>query len=216
MAEPVLKNEFPDSIIKTINDEISFNAPVRTLSVLIPIDMVKFGRDCIELHNDIVKKILKEPRLKLGDRIVGTTGSTHQILLRKGLASPLKVFSFVTQTDKPATGNASAHKLQESVGEYVKKNYGGLGVSIYGVSALDGYHSMLLTYRIKNGVHEFNLIDQGPATSILTGKSTFNTAQGFDTALSEYVRDKQGKRTRGGHQYQANIQIYKIYPGKTK
>ena len=75
---------------------------------------------------------------------------------------------------------------------------------------------MLVTYRIKNGTHEFNLIDQGPATSILTGKSTFNTAQALDSALSDYVRDRQGKRTDGGHQFPANIQIYKIYPGKPK
>ena len=106
-------------------------------------------------------------------------------------------------------------KLKQSIGEFVKKNHGaGTGVSIYGVSPLNGYHSILLTYRIKNGIHDFSLIDQGPATSFLTGKSTFNTAQALDTSLSDYVRDKQSKRTEGGYEYPAIIQIYKIYPSK--
>lgn len=101
-----------------------------------------------------------------------------------------------------------------SVGGYVRINHSGSGVSIYGVSAMDGYHSMLLTYQIKNDIPIFTLIDQGPATSILTGKSIFHTAMDLDAALEEYVRDKKSKRTRGGHEYPANIQIYRIFPGK--
>ena len=120
--------------------------------------------------------------MKLGSQIVGH-GSTHQILQRKGLAGPLVVFPFVTSAAVPvlAKGNATAVKLKQSIGEFVKKNHGaGTGVSIYGVSPLNGYHSILLTYRIKNGIHDFSLIDQGPATSFLTGKSTFKTAQALD------------------------------------
>jgi hypothetical protein len=89
--------EFPDGVIQDIEKEISYNAPVRTLSTLIPIDSLKFGRDCIEIHNDLLRKIYRDPGMKLGDRIVGTPTSTHQILLKKRLAGPLKTFPFVTK-----------------------------------------------------------------------------------------------------------------------
>jgi hypothetical protein len=216
MSQAGAKNEFPNSVIETIKNEISFNAPLRTISTLIPISSIRFGKDCIQLHNAIIRQLFKDPDMKLGDRIVGTPGSTHQILRRQGKAGPLKVFSFFTKAGKQSTGNATAHKLMESVGDYVIKQYGGNGVSIYGVSALDGYHSMLLTYQKKNGQSEFVIIDQGPATSYLSGKLTAHSSKALDEALTDYIRDKQEKRTAGGYQFPANIQIYKINPDTDK
>jgi hypothetical protein len=151
--------------------------------------------------------------MRLGDRIVGEGTSTHHILHKQGLAGNLYIFRFVNKNGRRSTGNATAHKLEKSVGAYVKAHYSGKpGVSIYGLSVLDGYHSMLLTY---DGT-EFALIDQGPATSILSGKSTFSVESVMDDALSEYVRDRQDKRVGKANQYQypAIIQVYKIYPSK--
>ncbi|MGD8910170.1 MAG: hypothetical protein PVI92_12580 [Chromatiales bacterium] len=203
---------FPDSIIQSIENEIAFNAPIRSISTLIPIDSVKFGRDCIELHNDIIRKLFSAPDMSLGDRIVGGPSSTHQILRNKGLAGPLKTFGFVTESGVDTKVNSNAHHLKESVGEYIMMNSSKNGVSVYGLGALDGYHSMLLTCRMKDGAPEFMLVDQGPATSLFTGKSVFTSAEELDSALSEYVRAKQDKRTVGGYEYPANIQIYQIHP----
>lgn len=207
---------FPISVIEGINNEISFNAPLRTISTLIPISSIRFGKDCIQLHNAIIRQIFKKPDMKLGDRIVGTPNSTHQILQRQGKAGPLKVFWFFTKAGKKSAGNATAHKLMESIGDYIKKNYCGKGVSIYGVSTLDGYHSMLLTYQENNIHSKFVLIDQGPATSYLSGKLTAHTSVELDEAITDYVRAKQDMRTAGGYQFPANVQIYKIYPGKER
>lgn len=73
---------------------------------------------------------------------------------------------------------------------------------------------MLLTY---DG-SKFTLIDQGPATSILTGKSSFKVESVLDDKLAEYVRDRQNVRIGNDkkHQYPANIGLYKIYPGTPK
>ena len=152
--------------------------------------------------------------MRLGDRIVGSGTSTHQILYKQGLAGELTTFRFVTKNGRRSSGNASAHKLEESVGAYVKTQYSGTpGVSIFGLSILDGYHSMLLTY---DG-SKFALIDQGPATSFLTGKSTFTVESVLDDDISEYVRGLQDKRVGKSKQYQypAVIQMYKIYPSKS-
>lgn len=91
-------------------------------------------------------------------------------------------------------------------------------MSIFGVSAMDGYHSMLLTFQMKDGKSTFTLIDQGPAISFLTGKSAFSTAESLDAALSEYVRDRQNKRVGKNDQYEypADISVFKIYPGTPK
>ena len=67
--------------------------------------------------------------------------------------------------------------------------------------------------RKRDGASEFTLLDQGPATSFITGRSTYHTSSEFDSALEEYVRDRQGKRTKGGYEYPSNIQIYRLFPG---
>jgi hypothetical protein len=153
--------------------------------------------------------------MKLGSQIVGNK-STHQILQKMGLASPLETFSFLTQKGGKSVGNATAWDLKRSIGMYIKQNHKGSGVSIYGVSAMNGYHSMLVTYRTNQGASEFILLDQGPATSLITGRSTYHTASELDSALEEYVRDKKGKRTKGGYEYPSNIQLYRLFPGKGK
>ncbi|MCP4495036.1 MAG: hypothetical protein GY820_48205 [Gammaproteobacteria bacterium] len=212
------KKVWPVSIIKDIEDIYSYNAPIRTISILIPINSVKFGMDCIKLLNAIIKKLYKNDQMKLGDRIIGTRTSTHQILKDQGLAGELKTFSFLTESGNRAMGNATAHELKDSVGAYIKKWHRGTGVSIFGVSAMDGYHSILLIYQLKDGKSEFTLIDQGPATSLLTGKSTFLTAGALDASLSEYVRDRQDKRVgkNAKYEYPADIALFKIYPGTPK
>jgi hypothetical protein len=82
---------------------------------------------------------------------------------------------------------------------------------------MDGYHSMTLTYRKKNKASEFYLIDQGPGTSLLTGKFKAKTPQELDEALNAYVRSKKGVRIGDtDYQYPATIGIYRIYPNTVK
>ena len=76
---------------------------------------------------------------------------------------------------------------------------------------------MTLTYRKKNKGPEFFLIDQGPATSLLTGKFKAKTPQEFDEALIAYFRSKKDVRIRDTeYQYPATIGIYRIYPDTVK
>ncbi len=93
-------------------------------------------------------------------------------------------------------GNASVWDLKSRVGEYVKINHIGTA-EIYGVDAMNGYHTMLLTYRARGGASEFTLLDQDSATSFLAGRLIFHTASESDSVLEEPVRDRQGKRTKG-------------------
>ncbi|MFO1370452.1 MAG: hypothetical protein U1F46_15780 [Marinagarivorans sp.] len=208
--------EWPESVVKEITDSIVGNAPTRTFSTLIPFESIKFGKDCIELHNSIIRLLYKDEKMKLGDRIVGGSTATHTILNNQGLAGALKEIIFLDTKGNDASGNGTASRLKESIGDYVKKHHTA-GVSIFGVSALDGYHSMLLTYRLTNDKKsEFMLVDQGPATSIISGKATFSTAKALDDALSDYVLGLKDKRTKGNYEYRANIGLYKIYPKASK
>jgi hypothetical protein len=215
MVQVRSRTDFPDSVLEKIDSAISFNATIRSLTFLIP-GRQDWGKDCIKTHNAIIRKIYNEPNLRLGSKIVGST-STHQILKLKGRAGPLKIFLFWTKRSKKAIGHADADRLMESIGGYVVKNYSGQGVSIYGVSVMDGYHSMTLTYRKKNKESEFYLIDQGPGTSLLTGKFKAKTPQELDEALNAYVRSKKDVRIGDTeYQYPATIGIYRIYPDTIK
>jgi len=102
---------FPVSIVKKIENEMGHNAPIRTISILIPSESISFGRNCIVLHNDIIRKIYDSPDMKLGSQIVGAD-STHKILEKNGRAGPLKVFTFINAKGGESTGNASAHDIQ--------------------------------------------------------------------------------------------------------
>jgi len=155
---------------------------------------------------------------KRGSQIVGE-GSLHEKLKENGRASELKTFKAVDENDKIVRGNAKAEKLQTSIGKHLEKQYNEKegGVNVYGLSVLDGYHSMIVTYgKNEKGKIEFNLFDQGPATSFWSGNSTFETAEKLDEAINNYIKSKQDKRTKNGSEYPANAQIFKIINDEKK
>ncbi len=212
------KGFFPSSVVDDIRDYISGNALKRDISIFLP-DNVVWGKDCIKLHNGIIKDVLfKNEGLQLGDKIIGK-GSTHAKLLQAGKAGELKSFGILTEQGKPARGNAVAYSLKESVGHYIEENYRGSGVQVYGISVNDGYHSVTLTYgKNEKGELEYHLIDNGGATSRITGHTSFKTAQELDNALNEYLRADHTRDYRVGSQKNmqipARIDVYEIYSGK--
>jgi hypothetical protein len=195
---------------------IAGNAIIQDIAYLLGLRAV-WGKDCITLHNGIIRDILLEGRrARLGDRIIGK-GSTYERMLKRGGVSGLKSFAFLTDAGRDAAGNATAHSLKDSAGSYIESNYRGTGVQVYGVSIHDGYHALTLTHGKSGGGNlEFHLIDNGPGTSLLTGHRVFKTAQELDEALCAYIRRDAVKAYRVGRNKDqimpARIDVYEIYP----
>ncbi len=210
------RGAFPTSVITGMRSYIAGNAIKQDIAYIFGLGAV-WGKDCITLHNGIIKDILlKDPRMRLGDRIIGK-GSTHEKMLERGEASELKSFVFLTDKAQAAASNATAHSLKDSLGQYIEGNYRGTGVQIYGVSIHDGYHALTLTYeKDESGSLEYHLIDNGPATSLFTGHRSFKTAQELDLALNSYVRRDTVRSYRVGRNKDqimpARIDVYEIYP----
>jgi hypothetical protein len=211
---------FPVSVVGKIRSYIAGNAIKQDIAYLLGLSAV-WGKDCITLHNAIIKDILLEaPHLQLGDRIIGK-GSTYEKLIGRGGASELKSFAFLNDAGQDAAGNATASSLKQSVGEYIGGNYRGAGVQVYGISIHDGYHALTLTHG-KDGDEnlEYHLIDNGPATSLLTGHRSFKSAQELDEALCAYVRKDIARAYRVGRNKDqimpARIDVYEIYPPREK
>ena len=209
------KGAFPPDVVGKIRSYIAGNAIKQDIAYLFGLRAV-WGKDCITLHNGIIRDILyKDQRMRLGDRIIGK-GSTHERMFEKGKASKLRSFAFLADSGRVAVSNATAHSLKGSVGKYIAGNYRGVGVQIYGVSINDGYHALTLTYgKNGNGHLEYHLIDNGPGTSLITGHRMFQTAHEVDRTLNEYVRRRSVRSYRVGSNNDqtmpARIDVYQIY-----
>jgi hypothetical protein len=207
---------FPASIVGRMRSYIAGNAIMQDIAYLFGLSGV-WGKDCITLHNGIVRDILlQDQRARLGDRVIGK-GSTYEKMLGRGEVSGLKSFAFLTDSGKETAGNATAYSLKDSVGDYIEGNYRGTGVQVYGVSIHDGYHVLTLTHgKAGDEGLEYHLIDNGPGTSLLTGHRAFKTAQELDEALCAYIRRGAVKSYRVGRNKDqpmpARIDIYEIYP----
>jgi hypothetical protein len=207
---------WPSWVVGAIRSELAYNAAKRTISVWLP-ERIVWGDDCIKTFNRTCKNVLFNPSQKTGSQMVGIDKDgkpgTHLLLKEAGRASNLSIFTFKDANGKKAKDNSTADHLSKSIGGYIKENFDGKGdeVNIYGISVMNGYHSMMVTYnKDKNGNDVFNLFDQGPATSLLDGNSTFSSAEDLDTAINTYVKDRQDKKTKKGHQYPATVEIFKI------
>jgi hypothetical protein len=210
------RGAFPVDIVDNIRSYIAGNAIKQDIAYLFGKQAV-WGKDCITLHNGLIRDVfLKKPKKALGDRIIGK-GSTHAIMFKSGEASALKSFGFLTDKGRPAAGNADACALKDSVGGYIRRDYRGAGVQIYGVSINDGYHALTLTYGENGkGGREYHLIDNGPAASFITGHRLLRTARELDRALNEYERRNSVRSYRVGKNKDqtmpARLDVYEIYP----
>lgn len=217
--DPDGEKPWPTNIVAKIDDRNGYsNVLARGISAMIPIDEIKFGKDCITLFNDIVKNVLFTTDQKTYGKIVGVN-STHEALLKNGRASQTLSFGFNTKEGKKAKDNTTAFSLSSSIGEYIKSKYKTEegGVKVYGVSVLAGNHSMIITYgKNEDGEMEFNLFDQGPGTSGLSGRNTFKTAAELDAQLNSYVRTWKDKRNNDGSPIPAEISIFLIKPDEVK
>jgi hypothetical protein len=211
---------FPASVVGRIRSYIAGNAIEQDIAYLFGMSAV-WGKDCITLHNGIVRDILLEDRqVQLGDRIIGK-GSTYEKLIGRGEASELKSFGFLSEAGQDAAGNDTAYSLKQSVGGYIGGNYRGAGVQVYGIGIHDGYHALTLTHgKDRSGNLEYHLIDNGPATSLLTGHRTFRSAQELDEVLCTYIRRDAVRGYRVGRNRDQNmparIDVYEIYPPREK
>lgn len=210
--DPDGRRPFPTNIVNRIRKELGHNSIWRSISTAIPIESVGFGSNCIEVCNRIVKNVLFDNNQKGGSQIVGKN-SLHSRLKESGRASELKTFNAIDKYGKIAKDNSSAEKIEKSIGGFIEGKYSDKegGVNVYGLSVLDGYHSMIVTYgKNENGDKEFNLFDQGPATNLWNGNSTFKTAEELDSAINDYIKERQDKRTSNGSSMPANVQLFKI------
>ena len=213
------RGAFPADVVGRMRSYIAGNAIKQDIAYLFGLSAV-WGKDCITLHNGIVRDILFDAsRMRLGDRIIGK-GSTHEKLLESGKASELRAFGFVTENGQ-AANSATAHALKDSVGKYIEADYRGTGVQVYGLSIHDGYHALTLTYgKGAGGSLEYHLIDNGPATSLLIGHRTFETADELDGALNSYVRRDAIRKYRvgknGDQPMPARVNVYEIYAPRGK
>jgi RHS repeat-associated protein len=206
---------FPEGTEDNISNAMGWNSITRGISVLIPSNDISFGKDCITLHNHIIRTTLRKDIPKLGSQATGKTAkgkdSTHLVLLNKKAASKLKKCIVDTKSNKKSLYNSTADHLRESLGDYLKENHREGNVEVYGISILDGYHSVTASYsENENNESEFHLYDQGPITNFLTGDSEFDSSEDFDQAINGYLQDHQDLRINDKYTYPSKVEIYEI------
>ncbi|MBI1343798.1 MAG: hypothetical protein GC171_12750 [Terrimonas sp.] len=180
--------------------------------------------DCITCHNNGVKILTGDDNLSTGS----TASETRSKLQKQGYGGETQKFGFEDNDGKKATAANQADKLDGSIGESVTPaRYQSLeelkefvqsdNNTVYGVSIMDGYHTMTLT--VKQDMDPlgyvsttYTLSDQGTLWGTLgKGNMTFSTPQALDNHLTDYVKKNSSATTQNGSQYPAKIEIFQIY-----
>ena len=114
--------------------------------------------------------------------------------------------------------------MSGSVGETASKLSEGTENSVFGVSIMNGFHSMTLTV---STVTTNNTAEGDPANNVTTtnftlsdqgtfsgtdeqGNLTFKSIEELDAHLVKYLQDYSDSRTRGGHKFPAQVEIHQV------
>lgn len=98
---------------------------------------------CIVCMNKSIRKVLEDPGQPLTPESVE---KTMELMQKSGRASEVRVITFNNARGKVTSGAARPAKLTESVYDAVLEMVGGdAGWSVFGMSLMDGLHSVLLT-----------------------------------------------------------------------
>ena len=187
--------------------------------------------DCITCHIKGMKILTNNSKLKTGGSIsAGTTISdTRSAMQKSGDAGETKTFGFKDESGKVAGSAPNASTLNGSVGDYVNSALSKVPVGqsvAFGVSIMDGYHTMTLTASTQIIIPEvvlpdvkipavtatsYTLSDQGTLNGTgLRGNLTFNSPKGLDIALTNYVKSQAGATTNSGSPFPAIVQLHQI------
>lgn len=97
--------------------------------------------DCITTLNHAIRLLYSDPDLTLGSQI----DHTMEALRGRGLASARRDVEFLNEAGKPTTGVTAPDRLRESVWGVMRgMTAGQAGWSVFGLSLMDGYHSVAL------------------------------------------------------------------------
>jgi hypothetical protein len=97
--------------------------------------------DCITTVNRAVRILFRDPTVRVGSQ----QDTTMNGLNRQGLAGKPLVIDFLNAQGKKTTGVTEPEKLRESVFQALRTlSKGERGWSVFGLSIMDGYHSVLL------------------------------------------------------------------------
>lgn len=108
------------------------------------VENAKTERDsCIVCMNKGIRKLLEDPKQKLTPESVE---ATMELLRRSGRASEAREIGFNDVRGRLTRGGGRPHSLRESVSGAVLEMVGGdVGWSVFGMSLMDGLHSVMLT-----------------------------------------------------------------------
>ena len=202
--------KFPESQIKPMLKYFAENAKVKQSGAGVDYD------DCIECHNKAMKTILENSQTKTGS----TASETRTEMQKAGSAGETKIFGFNDANGNTALATPQASKLKESIGKYVSDKTDGVKqleeFTVFGVSIMDGYHTMTLTatqVKILGTTFDiFILSDQG--TNYGTekkGNIVFLSAKQLDKHLTKYVKKNNDARIKGKYFYPAKIELHQIF-----
>jgi hypothetical protein len=146
--------------------------------------------DCITTVNAAMRVLFEDPFLELGSRMDLTFGA----LQAQGHANAPKVIEFNDAQGKPTLGVTAPWTLRESVFDALVKMAGGSrGWQVFGLSVMDGYHSVVLCLDTREaGNPRVYWCDQWSSNG---GFKEYDRA-GLDEALTEHTRSWWDESTK--------------------
>jgi hypothetical protein len=137
---------------------------------------------CIATLNRGVRLLLNRPTQQLGSEVQTTMGK----LEASGMAGPARVVEFEDSGGRVTSGTREPGRLHESVWDALVRMAGGdPGWSVFGLSLMDGYHSVTLT--LDNNDPSNPRVYWSDQWSSRGGWQEFNRA-GLDAEITRWTR----------------------------
>jgi hypothetical protein len=146
--------------------------------------------DCLETINRALRTLFNEPQMRLGSTVDLSMG----VLQAQNKAAPTVVFDYVNENGRNTTGVTPPETLRTSIWDGLLELAGdGKGYSVFGLSILDGNHSVLLVMDTHGATPTVFWLDQWsskggwkeyPTKADLDGEIEYRTRSWWKSKLS--------------------------------
>jgi hypothetical protein len=163
--------------------------------------------DCLETINRALRSLYNEPQLRLSSTVDLTMG----VLQGQDRCAPTEEFNFLDADGKATTGVTPPVTLRRSVWDGLLEKVGDAkGYSVFGISPLDGNHSVLLVADTHGATPTFYWLDQWSSKG---GWKEYPSKESLDGEIERLTKSWWVSKLESlGTKFKSRCRVYPLVP----